>query len=341
MVDPVVVEVTRGGLVESRHRAAVAVADADGRAIFSLGDVERPVYPRSAIKPLQALALVETGAADAFGYGHAELALAQASHGGEPGHVATAASMLKAAGLGPAALACGAHPPSHAHSAAALARAGHAPKPIHNNCSGKHAGFLAVARHLGLPTEGYVASAHPVQAIVRDTLAAVTGVPHRAEACGTDGCSIPTYPVPLAALARAFARFATGAGLSPERAAAARRLYEAAVAEPWFLAGSGRFCSEAIEALRGAALVKTGAEGVFCGCVPSLGLGIALKCEDGAGRAAECAMAAILARLLPEHAGTLAAWADRPLTNWNGIAVGRIRAADEALAGLNGTPWDP
>jgi L-asparaginase II len=332
MADPVVVEVTRGGLVESRHRVAIAVADADGRAVFSLGDVDRPVYPRSAIKPLQALALVETGAAEAFGYGARELALAQASHGGEPGHLATAAAMLKAAGLTPAALACGAHPPSHAPSAAALAKAGQAPEPIHNNCSGKHAGFLAVARHLGLPTERYVASGHPVQAIVRETLAAVTGAPHKAESCGTDGCSIPTYPVPLAALARGFARFATGAGLSPERAAAARRLHEAAVAEPWFIAGSGRFCSEAIKALQGAALVKTGAEGMFCGCVPSLGLGIALKCEDGAGRAAECAMAAILARLLPEHVGTLSAWADRPLANWNGIVVGRVRAVGEALA---------
>jgi L-asparaginase II len=335
MTDPVLVEAWRGGLVESRHRVAVVVAGADGKAVFALGDVERPVYPRSAIKPLQALALVETGAADAFGYGARELALAQASHGGEPGHVATAAAMLKAAGLMPSALACGAHPPSHAPSAAALAKAGQAPTALHNNCSGKHAGFLAVARRLDLPTEGYVAAGHPVQAFIRDVLSGTTGAPHRVEACGTDGCSIPTYPVPLTALARGFARFATGAGLPPDRAAAARRLYEAAVAEPWFLAGTGRFCSEAVQALGGVALVKTGAEGVFCGCIPSLGLGIALKCEDGAARAAECAMAAVLARLLPERAEALAAWADRPLANWNGIVVGRLRALGEALAGLS------
>ncbi|HEX2256893.1 MAG TPA: asparaginase [Afifellaceae bacterium] len=338
MADPVVVEVTRGGLVESRHRAAVAIVDAEGRTMFGIGDVDRPIYPRSAIKPLQALALVETGAADAFGYGARELALAQASHGGEPGHVALAAAMLKAAGLEPSTLACGAHPPSHAPAAAALARASQAATALHNNCSGKHAGFLAVASRLGLPSGGYVTAGHPVQAIVRETLAAATGAPHRPEACGTDGCSIPTYPVPLTALARGFARFATGVGLSDGRAAAARRLYEAAVAEPWFLAGSGRFCSEVVAALNGAALVKTGAEGVFCGAVPSLGVGIALKCDDGAARAAECAMAAVLARLLPEQADALAAWTDRPLTNWNGISVGGVRAVGEALAGLGPPP---
>jgi L-asparaginase II len=334
MTDPVLVEVTRGGLVESRHRGAVAVVAADGRTLFALGDVERPVFPRSAIKPLQALPLVETGAADAFAFGARQLALAQASHGGEPGHVAAAASMLAAAGLDPSALECGAHPPSHPPAAAELAKAGQAPAAIHNNCSGKHAGFLAVARHCGVPTSGYVAADHPVQALVREALGGITGVAHRAEACGIDGCSIPTYAVPLAALARGFARFATGEGLGAERAAAARRLYAAATTEPWFLAGTGRFCSEAVAALGGSALVKTGAEGVYCGAVPALGLGIAVKCDDGAGRAAEAIVAAILSRLLPDRAEALQPWTDRPLANWNGIRVGRVKVVGDALAAL-------
>ncbi|MCZ6774006.1 MAG: asparaginase [Proteobacteria bacterium] len=334
MANPVLVDVTRGNRVESCHRGAIAVFDAYGRSVFSAGNVEEAIYPRSAVKAIQALPLIESGAADAFGYGNRELTLAQASHGGEPGHVATAAAMLKAAGLDESALECGTQWPTHSASATALSAAGDKPSALHNNCSGKHAGLLAVARHCGFPIEGYVKPDHPAQRLVRDALASLTGAAHAADDCGIDGCSIPTYAVPLTALATGFARFGNGQGLVPERAAAARRIFDAAIAEPFYFAGTGRFCTEAITATKGDALVKTGAEGVFCGTVPNAGLGIAIKCDDGASRAAETLMANLLLALVRPGDATLKHWANPPLLNRRGIRIGEIRLAEGALAGL-------
>ena len=336
MANPVLVEVTRGNRVESRHRGAIAVFDADGRSVFSAGNVDEAIYPRSAVKAIQALPLIESGAADAFGYGKRELALAQASHGGEPHHIAIAAAMLKAARLDEGALECGCHWPTHSASAAALSAAGNRPSALHNNCSGKHAGFLAVARHKGFPTEGYIKPDHPVQRLVRDAMESLTGAAHLADDCGIDGCSIPTYAVPLTALAVGFARFGSGQGLTPERAAAARRIFDAAIAEPFYIAGTGRFCSQAITAMKGDALVKTGAEGVFCGTVPNPGLGIAIKCDDGAARAAETVMANLLLALMEPDNATLKHWASAALLNRRGLRIGEIRLAEGALASLDG-----
>jgi L-asparaginase II len=331
MANPVLVEVTRGGRAESRHRGAVAVVDVDGASVLALGDVAHPVFPRSAVKALQALPLVEGGAADAYGFGARELALAQASHGGEQAHVEGVAAMLAAIGLSEADLECGSHMPSHPASARALIRQDSEPSQLHNNCSGKHANFLGLARHLGIDHRGYVAAAHPVQATIRDTMEALTGAVHAVDECGTDGCSIPTYAVPLTALARGFARFTTGSGLPPERAAAARRLYDAAVSEPYYVAGTGRFCTEAMTLLAGAALLKTGAEGVFCAAIPALGLGVALKCDDGATRASEAMMAAVLARLFPQHEEALRRWTNAPVLTRRGAKAGEVRAAGEAF----------
>ncbi len=331
MANPVLVEVTRGERVESRHRGTVSVTDARGKPVLTLGDVEAPVYPRSAVKAIQTLPLVESGAADHFGYHGRELALAQASHSGEPAHVAGVAAMLAALALNEKALECGAHAPLSAQAAAELVKSGRTPTELHNNCSGKHAGFLAVSNYRRVPERGYVAAAHPVQAEVREALQDVTGAPHDAERCGVDGCSIPTYAVPLPALAHGFARFGTGVGLSRERAAAARRIYEAGVSEPFFVAGSGRFCTDVMTLLKGAALVKAGAEGVFCGALSGLGLGVALKCDDGANRAAEALMAAVLAWLLPEHKEALRRWSDAPVLTRRGARAGAVRVIAEAF----------
>jgi len=334
MTNPVLVEVTRGERIESRHRGAVAVFDAAGQALLTLGDVEFPVYPRSAVKALQALPLVESGAADAFGFGARELALAQASHSGEPAHVAGVAAMLAAIGLDETALECGSHMPTHSASAAELIRAGTRPSQLHNNCSGKHANFLAVAQHLGVDHRGYVGPHHPVQELIRAALVDLTGAAHEADACGTDGCSIPTYAVPLAALARGFARFASGAGMSGGRAAAARRIFEAAVQEPYYVAGTGRFDTYAMTILEGAALVKGGAEGVHCAAIPGRGLGVALKCDDGAPRGSDAIMAAVLARLFPQHEGAMRRWTQAPVLTRRGAAAGEVRAVAEAFATL-------
>src|SRR5437660_994724 len=203
MANPILVEAIRGGLVESRHRGSVAVRDADGQTVLALGEVGRPIYPRSAVKALQALVLVESGAADRFGLGEAELALACASHGGEPGHVAAAARMLRQAGLGADALECGAHWPLHQPSAQALARAGETASALHNNCSGKHAGFLCAACAMGVDRWSYIEASHPVQREIKAVLENVSGAPLRDDRRGIDGCSVPTWAVPLKQLALA------------------------------------------------------------------------------------------------------------------------------------------
>ncbi|HEY2136031.1 MAG TPA: asparaginase [Xanthobacteraceae bacterium] len=334
MSNPVLVEVTRGNLVESHHRGALAVVDQDGAAVVSLGDVAAPVYPRSAIKALQALVLVEAGGAERFGLGDTELALACASHGGEPAHVATAERMLGAAGLDASALACGTHWPLYQPAAQALARAGGAPSALHNNCSGKHAGFLCAACAMGVDARNYVAAEHPVQRAVKAALEDLSGAAIPDERRATDGCSVPTWALPLDGLARAFARFATGSGLGAERAAAARRLRAACAAKPWFVAGTGRFCTDIMSHFGERVFVKTGAEGVYCGALPELGYGIAVKCDDGSHRAAEVAIAAVIARLLvlgEEDREFVARFAQPRLHNWNGVLVGGIRPAD-ALA---------
>src|ERR1043165_8812976 len=218
MSNPVLVEAVRGALTESLHRGAVAVVDADGASVLALGDAARPVYPRSAVKPIQALPLIESGAAEKYSFGDPEIALACASHGGEPAHVEVASRMLARAGLDSGALECGAHWPSHQPSSHALARTAGAPSALHNNCSGKHAGFLCVACATGVDHHGYVMAEHFVQQEVRSALESLTDVGLSANQCGVDGCSIPTYAVPLTALAQAFAKFGTGQGLSAERA---------------------------------------------------------------------------------------------------------------------------
>jgi L-asparaginase II len=259
MTNPVLVEVLRGGRVESDHRGAVSVVDASGKLLLSVGDIDQPVFPRSAVKAIQALPLVESGAADACGFGDKELALACSSHSGEPKHVELAGSMLARVGLAEEALECGAHWPSNQSVTIELARSGATPSQLHNNCSGKHSGFLCTCVHNGIGTKGYVGFAHPFQKLIRETMEAVTGARHEEANSGTDGCSIPTYAVPLKSLALGFARMATGNGFGPERAKAAARLFDACMKEPFFVAGTGRACTKLMQAAPGRIFVKTGA----------------------------------------------------------------------------------
>ncbi|MBS7702481.1 asparaginase [Chelatococcus asaccharovorans] len=330
MDNPVLVDVLRGAVVESRHRGAVVVADAGAALVFALGDVERPVFPRSAVKALQALPLLESGAADRFGLSEAELALACSSHSGEDLHAATAAAMLAKAGREPVCLECGIQHPMGAAAARALAWHHQTPSALHNNCSGKHAGFICAATAMDVDVAGYVTVDHPVQREVRAALEAMTGAPHGDALRGTDGCSIPTYAVPLKSLALAFARLGTGVGLPPLRAAALARLRKAVAGHPFMLAGTGRFDTRITEIFRERVFLKTGAEGVYCGSLPELGLGFAVKCDDGATRAAEVVSAALIARFLPltePDTAALKPFVTPLLTNWNGIAVGALAPA--------------
>jgi L-asparaginase II len=330
-MNPVLVEVLRGSLVESRHRGAVVVCDSSGGTALSQGDVGAKIYPRSAVKAIQALPLVESGAADRFGLDSSELALACSSHSGEPQHVATAAAMLAKAGRDVGTLECGVHWPTAQSAARALAAHGEQPSALHNNCSGKHSGFICLACNQGVDPLHYVRPDHAVQHEVTAALAGVTGVALERETPAVDGCSIPTFPVPLAALARGFARFATGDGFGPIRAEAARRLREAVAAHPFLVAGTGRFDTLVMEVLGARAFVKTGAEGVYCAALPEQGLGIAIKCEDGAARAAEAVMANVLLRFVPlsdEEREKLKPQSAPRLRNWNGMDIGSIRVTE-------------
>ncbi len=346
MVNPDLVHALRGGFVESFHRGAMAIVDADGAQVLALGDVQRPIFARSACKVLQALPLVESGAADAFGLTDEELALACASHGGEPRHVATAAAMLAKAGLDETALECGAHWPSADGATKALARAAAVPGALHNNCSGKHAGFVCVGCLLAQAqgrdarefVRGYVRPDHPVMREISNALQAATGVDLAQAPMGTDGCSIPTFGVPLQALALAFARVASGNGLSDGHARAARRLRQAVARAPFFVAGTGRFDTRVMERLGERVFCKVGAEGVYCAALPESGLGVAIKMDDGnTARAAEVVMAAVIAarvRLDDAERGFIHGLRSLTLRNWNGIHVGDLQASPQLLSAL-------
>ena len=308
------------------------VVDTSGRVVFGVGDIQAAVFPRSAVKALLALPLVETGAADRLGLTDAELALACSSHSGEPEHTATAAAMLTKAGRDVSCLECGTHWPSRDTAARALAAAGETPTALHNNCSGKHAGFICLACDQGHDPAGYVRHDHPTMRLVTSALSEATGERLDDSRRAIDGCSIPTYAIPLKSLARAFARFGAGIGMSADRTTAAARLRRAVAAHPFLVAGTGRFDTRLMTALGARVFSKTGAEGVFCVALPELGLGIAVKCDDGAGRAAEVATAALIARFLKPDDEAFTALLRPVLRNWNGIATGELRPAASLAA---------
>jgi L-asparaginase II len=334
-MNPILVELTRGGRVESVHRGSIVVADASGKAVAAWGDITNPVFPRSAFKSLQALPLVETGAADAYGLGDEELALACASHSSEAMHTGRVKTWLARIDCAESDLACGPHLPFHEPTAHALLRAGERPCRLHNNCSGKHTGFLTVARHLGIATEGYERPDHPVQVLVREAIADVCVVDPNALTIGIDGCAAPNYAIPLSNLAQGMARLADSTKLAPARAAAGKRLLAAWKAHPLLVSGTGRACADLIEAASGRVVVKTGAEAVFMASLPDQGLGVALKIDDGGTRAAEAAMAKVLVLLgvADEASPQIAKHVNPPIKNWRGDVVGERRTT-AALAKL-------
>jgi L-asparaginase II len=290
MADAVsMVEVWRGDVAESHHRGHAVICDAGGEVLAAWGDPDAVILPRSSCKMLQALPLVESGAA----LTSEQLALACASHSGGAMHVTRVADWLAGLGLSEADLRCGPQVPEDTRERHRLRAAGLAPSQLHNNCSGKHAGFLTLGLHLHAGSE-YVEIGHPVQQAVRAAFEEITGAP--SPGYGIDGCSAPNFATTVRGLALAMARMADPRGLGPVREAAARRLVAAMMAHPLLVAGEGRACSELMAAMDGVAL-KTGAEAVYVAILPGRGIGVALKIEDGATRASECAVTALLARL--------------------------------------------
>lgn len=326
------VEVWRGAAIESEHRVHVAVVDASGRLRAAAGDCNRIVFARSSVKPLQALPLVEDGAAERFGFGGHEIALCCASHSGEPKHVAGVRAMLQRIGVDESALACGPHMPLHEPSARALRQTGRQPGRIHNNCSGKHAGMLALAWHHGWPIAGYEQAEHPVQQRIRGELAAWTGMPADEMVLAVDGCGVVTFALPIEALARGFAGLAAAA----RRGATAAATVVSAMTEfPYYVAGTGRLCTALMRLVDGRIVAKTGAEGVYCAAVPGAELGVAIKVEDGATRASEPALIEVLRQLglLADHElSELLTFAQPVIRNTRGEETGRIVARIELEA---------
>jgi L-asparaginase II len=291
------------------------------------------VFPRSSIKLIQALPLIETGAADRYTMGDAELALACASHVGSPRHIAIVSQLLERAGLAAGKLACGPQFPLDIDDQRALLKSGLQATALHNNCSGKHAAMLLTARHLGEPIEHYQLAQHPVQERIRQTIEEVVGARLDDAIPGIDGCSVPTWRLPLDRLAIAFARLICGEGLGASRRRAVDRLLSACWAQSELMAGRGRFDTEILARFPQDVFIKAGAEGVYCGAIRSRRIGFAVKIADGAKRAAEAVVGAILAHFLPE-ADDLG----QPviLHNAAGIAVGDVRPGRAVQTVLDG-----
>jgi L-asparaginase II len=320
------VELWRGGQMESRHLGHAVIWHATGGLVESWGNPAEVIFPRSSCKMLQALPLIESGAGD--GLSSRQHALLCASHSGEARHVQAVRDWLADLGLSDGDLRCGAHEPADRAERDRLIRADEAPCQCHNNCSGKHAGFLTLNRHLRGGSE-YVDPDHPVQRAVRAAFEEVTG--ETSPGYGIDGCSAPNFATSLVGLARAMAYFAASGDSGDIRQRAAHRLVQAMAAHPEMVAGEGRSCTELMRAMGGKVAIKTGAEAVFIAIIPEQKIGIALKIADGATRASEAAIVALLARrgvLDPQHPAARKRL-DAVQRNWRGFETGIIRLAGE------------
>jgi L-asparaginase II len=321
------VRALRGGNVESVHRIAAAVVDETGGLLLSLGDPELMTYYRSAAKPLQVIPLLEAGGETAFDFTSAELAVMAASHNGEKVHTDTVFSILSKIGLGEQNLFCGPHDPINEAANAALRAEGRSPTRVHNNCSGKHAGMLALCVLEGWPTEGYERPDHPLQRRIFEVIAEATRqevsmVPH-----GVDGCGVPTFYCALRRMAGAYARLCAWSKTDGNRGDAVRRLFRAIREEPVLLDGTGGFGTDLVLATGGRMIGKVGAEGLFCIAVPQEGLGIAVKVEDGSRRATYPAVVELLKEmklLARKEVDALAAHHRPVVLNRQQTEVGRI-----------------
>ncbi|HHV71280.1 MAG TPA: asparaginase [Clostridia bacterium] len=281
----ILVEVSRSGVVESRHYGSIAVVNRKGKLIASAGDPELVTFIRSAAKPIQAVPLVESGAADRFGFTPKELAVMTGSHSGEDIHTEAVRSILKKIGLDENSLLCGIHQPFSKEVQSSLALKGEKPGPVHNNCSGKHGAMLSLAVHLGYSIRNYTALEHPVQQIMLEEISYFTGVDKNRIRLGLDGCGVPVFGVSLLGMASAFSKLAWMDGLPEAKKEAVGRIVRAMQDYPEMVAGSDRLCTELFRNTGRKLVLKYGSEAVYClGHLPS-GVGIAIKVEDGSDRA--------------------------------------------------------
>jgi len=316
----------RSDLVESRHRVHLAAVRVGEAPVAWSGDPGHVTFIRSAAKPFQALPLVDEGAVERWKIPSNELALCCASHSGEPVHIEGVRRLLDRIDVPEEELECGAHLPMHRPSAHALLARGEAPRPIHNNCSGKHAGMLALARHLGWARRGYRRSGHPVQERMVADVARWAGLESQDIVRGVDGCGVVCFGMPLEALALAFARL--GEAAKREETGPVTVL-KAMVDHPFLVAGSARLCTRLMEVTEGRIVAKLGAEGVYGALDRRQGIGIGLKVEDGARRACEVALLDSLNQLgslESEEVSRLSEWVSPPVLNTRGEAAAHLRA---------------
>ncbi len=331
---PLVVEVTRGNLVESVHRVAACAVDASGTTLYEAGDVEAPVYLRSAAKPFIAAAVIESGAGDRFGFDAREVAVMSGSHAGQPFHVDAVRSILRKIGMDPSALQCGVHWPYDEPTANALRRAGEEPTALHNNCSGKHAGILALCEVVGADRSTYLRADNPAQRRILDFCARLSNDDAAAWPIGIDGCGIPVYATSLRKAALSFARFASLRGIDERTAAALRAVREAMIAHPEYVAGTAQFDTELMLAAAGNVASKAGAEGVHGVAPIAQELGYVSKILDGAARARGPSTVAALRGLgvLDERqAAALARFGSPCVYNRAGRVVGEVRVSAGAV----------
>ncbi|RKF14268.1 asparaginase [Alginatibacterium sediminis] len=296
--NPCLIEVYRNELVESRHRGAFCVVDQHSNVVLKAGDIEQKVYPRSGVKIIQALPLVTSGAADYFGFTDQELALICSSHGAESEHIEILASIFDKIDVDPKALECGIHWPMFEAAGRELARQGLHADARHNNCSGKHAGLLAMAKYSKHPLQGYSQLSHPLQQIIRRQFEDLAQLNLSHAPVGIDGCSIPTWAMPLRSIAEMMQKFSEPSRMNDKKLGAAMaRLSHATRHHPHMVAGTQRYCSVMMGAFAEDIFVKIGAEGIFCAFVRSQKLGIAVKSDDGAFRGAEAILSGILNKL--------------------------------------------
>jgi L-asparaginase II len=319
-------EVTRGGRVESIHFGAVAVVNTRGELLYRAGDPHFLTFTRSTIKPFQALPFLRAGGPEHFGFSSREMALLCASHSGETMHVETVESMLRKAGCDEHHLQCGCHVPIHFATTGTQPPAGEAFSQLHNNCSGKHAGFLAFCRQGNHPIETYLDPGHPLQSEIRASLAEIASVQESDMPTGIDGCSAPNYALPLSQLAYAYARLAQG-GADPVHGELTGQLFSAMTAHPELVSGTGRIDLALMQAGQGDWVAKGGAEGVQVIGIRSRGIGIALKAADGSARGLQAATISVLQQLglLPMHEGSLDSWLRPQLHSLRGLHTGEVR----------------
>ncbi|MEE9428244.1 MAG: asparaginase [Paracoccaceae bacterium] len=319
-------EVWRGGFLECLHVGHAVVCDTSGNVVQAWGDPDAMILPRSSCKMIQALPLIETGAADAFSLTQDQVALSCASHQAAAIHTDRVQSWLSDLGLGDDDFRCGPQMPNDRDAKQGLIKADSTPCRYHNNCSGKHSGFLTVTKHLKSGPE-YVDPTHPLQLAIREAFEDVTG--QDSPGYGIDGCSAPNFATTVHGLARAMAFFAGARDDGPVRNRAAARLVQAMAAYPELIAGEGRACTDLMRAMNGKVALKGGAEGCYVAILPELGLGVALKIKDGASRGSECAIAAILVSLgvlEPKHP-VVGRWMTVKQRNFDGLETGYLQPA--------------